>query len=83
MQIISPMKKTLCKVFVAPHFDAGRQSAAIPIRHMKFDFEPHRLDHRFYMNAELAEYMMKHEQVFFTSQDEKQRDLDVEHAGRV
>jgi len=50
---------------------------------MKFDFEPHRLDHRFYMNAELAEYMMKHEQVFSTSQDEKQRDLDVAHAGRV
>jgi len=36
MQIISPMKKTLRKVFAAPHFDAGRQSAAIPIRHMKF-----------------------------------------------
>lgn len=119
MQIISPMKKILSKMLAGPHFDAGRQPAAIPIRHMKFDFESHRLDHRFYMNAELAsayfaslsifltygegwvfdygfsrlpqlmklslmagiehftavlaEYIMKHEQVFFTSQDEKQR----------
>lgn len=66
MQIISPMKKILGKMLAGPHFDAGRQPAAIPIRHMKFDFEPHRLDHRFYMNAELASAYFASLSIFLT-----------------
>lgn len=54
MSAFQPIKKTLARVFSSPVFDATKQSAVVPIRHMKFDFEADKIDPKFYMNAELA-----------------------------
>lgn len=58
MLLVQPIKQTIARIFSSDHFNWGRsfnpeqQSAMIPIRHMKFDFDPKEIDHHFYMNAE-------------------------------
>ncbi len=51
---VKPLKKAVAKMFAAAPFNLANQTPIIPIRHMKFDFDPAKLDHRFYMDAELA-----------------------------
>jgi uncharacterized protein len=49
-----------------PAFDAEKQSAIIPIRHMKFDFEAEKIDPKFYLNAELASAYFASLSIFLT-----------------
>ncbi|RKG47102.1 metal-dependent hydrolase [Acinetobacter cumulans] len=66
MQMISPIKKALSKVFTTPIFDENSQSNVVPIRHMKFDFELQKIDEKFYMNAELASAYFASLSIFLT-----------------
>ena len=66
MQIISPIKKAFSSVLAGPVFNAAKQSAIIPIRHMKFEFEPEKIDPKFYMNAELASAYFASLSIFLT-----------------
>lgn len=66
MQLIRPIKRIFTKVFTATQFNAEKQSSIIPIRHMKFDFEADQLDHRFYMQAELASAYFASLSIFLT-----------------
>lgn len=47
-------------------FKTEVQSPVIPIRHMKFDFKADQIDHRFYLNAELATAYFASLSIFLT-----------------
>ena len=66
MSAFQPIKKTLARVFSGPAFDAAKQSAVVPIRHMKFDFEAEKIDPKFYLNAELASAYFGSLSIFLT-----------------
>ena len=66
MQILRPIQNRLSDFFNTPAFDAAKQSAIIPIRHMKFDFDPAKLDPKFYLNAELASAYFGSLSIFLT-----------------
>ncbi len=53
-------------MFAAAPFSLANQTPIIPIRHMKFDFDPAKLDHRFYMDAELASAYFASLSIFLT-----------------
>ncbi|MGE8530250.1 MAG: metal-dependent hydrolase [Acinetobacter guillouiae] len=61
-----PIKKVVAKVFAAAPFSLENQTPIIPIRHMKFDFDPAQVDHRFYMDAELASAYFASLSIFLT-----------------
>lgn len=61
-----PLKKAVAKVFAAAPFSLENQTPIIPIRHMKFDFDPEQVDHRFYMDAELASAYFASQSIFLT-----------------
>ncbi|BAP38163.1 MULTISPECIES: metal-dependent hydrolase [Acinetobacter] len=61
-----PIKKAVAKVFAAAPFSLENQTPIIPIRHMKFDFDPEQVDHRFYMDAELASAYFASLSIFLT-----------------
>jgi predicted metal-dependent hydrolase len=61
-----PIKKAVAKVFAAALFSLENQTPIIPIRHMKFDFDPEQVDHRFYMDAELASAYFASLSIFLT-----------------
>ena len=61
-----PIKKAVAKVFAASPFSLENQTPIIPIRHMKFDFDPAQVDHRFYMDAELASAYFASLSIFLT-----------------
>ncbi|MFW2095771.1 metal-dependent hydrolase [Acinetobacter sp. ULE_I057] len=61
-----PLKKAVAKVFDAAPFSLENQTPIIPIRHMKFDFDPEQVDHRFYMDAELASAYFASLSIFLT-----------------
>ncbi|MCU4437629.1 metal-dependent hydrolase [Acinetobacter bereziniae] len=63
---VKPLKKAVAKMFVAAPFSLANQTPIIPIRHMKFDFDPAKLDHRFYMDAELASAYFASLSIFLT-----------------
>ena len=65
MLFAQPIKK-ISKVFSGPKFDPAKQSKIIPIRHMKFDFDPKLIDPKFYMNAELASAYFASLSIFLT-----------------
>ena len=66
--LAKPLKKRIAKVFkpLTSSFNAEAQSAIIPIRHMKFDFEPDKIDPKFFMNAELASAYFASLSIFLT-----------------
>lgn len=66
MQFITPLKNTLNHVFSSPLFDALKQSPMIPIRHMRFDFDPKEIDPKFYLNTELASAYFASLSIFLT-----------------
>ena len=66
MQLLNPIKKTLSKVLSTDVFDSTKQSPIIPIRHMKFDFDPKLLDPKFFLNAELASAYFASLSIFLT-----------------
>jgi len=66
MQFITPLKNTLKHVFSGPLFDALKQSPMIPIRHMRFDFDPKAIDPKFYLNTELASAYFASLSIFLT-----------------
>ncbi|OTG66714.1 metal-dependent hydrolase [Acinetobacter silvestris] len=66
MILAKPIKKTVAKIFAASPFSAEKQSAIIPIRHMKFDFDPKKIDPKFYLNAELASAYFASLSIFLT-----------------
>ena len=47
MRIALPLKGKASQIFAGPVFDAEKQSAIIPIRHMKFDFDAEKIDPKF------------------------------------
>ena len=66
MLFTKPIKKAVTKAFAAAPFSLDKQSPIIPIRHMKFDFDPKLLDPKFYMNAELASAYFASLSIFLT-----------------
>lgn len=66
MLFTQPVKNTLNKIFSGPAFDPEKQSKIIPIRHMKFDFDHKLIDHKFYLNAELASAYFASLSIFLT-----------------
>ena len=66
MLLTQPLKKAFSKVFSSAPFSLDKQSEIIPIRHMKFDFEPQKIDYKFYMNAELASAYFASLSIFLT-----------------
>ncbi|OTG90324.1 metal-dependent hydrolase [Acinetobacter sp. ANC 3813] len=66
MQFFDPIKTKLSQIFAPAQFDAAKQSSIIPIRHMKFDFEPDKIDEKFFMNAELASAYFASLSIFLT-----------------
>jgi uncharacterized protein len=65
MFITQPIKKIL-HTFSRTGFDTKKQSSAIPIRHMKFDFDHRQIDPKFYLNAELASAYFASLSIFLT-----------------
>lgn len=63
---VKPLKKAVAKMFAVAPFSLANQTPIIPIRHMKFDFDPAKLDHRFYMDAELASAYFASLSIFLT-----------------
>lgn len=63
---VKPLKKAVAKMFAAAPFSLANQTPIIPIRHMKFDFDPAKLDHRFYMDVELASAYFASLSIFLT-----------------
>jgi predicted metal-dependent hydrolase len=63
---VKPLKKAVAKMFAAAPFSLANQTPIIPIRHMKVDFDPAKLDHRFYMDAELASAYFASLSIFLT-----------------
>ncbi len=70
MRIALPLKGKASQIFAGPVFDAEKQSAIIPIRHMKFDFEAEKIDPKFYLNAELASAYFASLSIFLTYGEE-------------
>lgn len=66
MLLVRPLQKAIANIFKAAPFSLENQSPMIPIRHMKFDFEPEKIDHKFYMNAELASAYFASLSIFLT-----------------
>ena len=66
MLLTKPLKKAAAKIFAAAPFSLENQTPIIPIRHMKFDFDPKKLDHKFYLNAELASAYFASLSIFLT-----------------
>ncbi|NHB58375.1 metal-dependent hydrolase [Acinetobacter shaoyimingii] len=66
MLLTQPIKKTVSRLLSAPFFDPEKQSKSIPIRHMKFDFDPKQIDPKFYLNAELASAYFASLSIFLT-----------------
>ncbi|OTG81761.1 metal-dependent hydrolase [Acinetobacter sp. ANC 4648] len=66
MILAKPLKKTVAKIFAASPFGVEKQSPIIPIRHMKFDFDPKKIDPKFYLNAELASAYFASLSIFLT-----------------
>lgn len=66
MLFAKPVKSILSKVFTGSPFSLEDQTPIIPIRHMKFDFEPEKIDHKFYMDAELASAYFASLSIFLT-----------------
>ena len=66
MNFAKPLQKAVAKVFAAVPFTLDKQSPIIPIRHMKFDFEPKLIDPKFYLNAELASAYFASLSIFLT-----------------
>ena len=65
MAIVLQLKKAL-KTLTQKSFSPDQQSGIIPIRHMKFDFDHHRIDPKFYLNAELASAYFASLSIFLT-----------------
>lgn len=66
MQIAQFLPQPVRHFFSATPFDAEKQSAALPIRHMKFDFKAEEIDPKFYLNAELASAYFTSLSIFLT-----------------
>lgn len=66
MLFVKPIKKTVAQVLSGPKFDAATQSKIVPIRHMKFDFDPKLIDPKFFMNSELASAYFASLSIFLT-----------------
>ncbi|MFW1857824.1 metal-dependent hydrolase [Acinetobacter defluvii] len=66
MLFAKPVKSILSKVFTGSPLSLEDQTPIIPIRHMKFDFEPEKLDPKFYRNAELASAYFASLSIFLT-----------------
>lgn len=66
MLMTKPIKKTVVKFFKGSPMNLEKQSPIIPIRHMKFDFEPSKIDPKFFMNAELASAYFASLSIFLT-----------------
>jgi len=66
MLFAQSIKATLAKKFAGTSFSLGQQSPIVPIRHMKFDFDPQQIDYKFYMNAELASAYFASLSIFLT-----------------
>jgi len=66
MSFAQSIKATFAKKFAAAPFSLDQQSPIVPIRHMKFDFDPEQVDHRFYMDAELASAYFASLSIFLT-----------------
>ena len=66
MSVFQPIKKSISKVFNGVVFDPQNQSAMIPIRHMKFDFDHKLIDPKFFLNAELASAYFASLSIFLT-----------------
>ena len=65
MLLTQPLKK-ISKFLNGSKFDPENQSKAIPIRHMKFDFDHQKIDPKFYLNAELASAYFASLSIFLT-----------------
>lgn len=63
---MKPLKNAVAKVFASAPFSLENQTPIIPIRHMKFDFDPEKIDHKFYMDAELASAYFASLSIFLT-----------------
>ena len=66
MSFAQSIKATFAKKFAAAPFSLDQQSPIVPIRHMKFDFDPQQIDYKFYMNAELASAYFASLSIFLT-----------------
>ena len=66
MLFAQSIKATLAKKFAGASFSLDQQSPIVPIRHMKFDFDPRQIDYKFYMNAELASAYFASLSIFLT-----------------
>lgn len=66
MSVFQNIKKSISNVFDGVVFDPQHQSPMIPIRHMKFEFEPEKIDPKFYLNAELASAYFASLSIFLT-----------------
>ena len=66
MLSIQPLQNSWVKLFSIPSFHSEQQSKIIPIRHMKFDFDPKQIDAKFYLNAELASAYFASLSIFLT-----------------
>ncbi len=66
MQIAQFLPQPVRHFFSVTPFDAEKQSAAISIRHMKFDFKAEEIDPKFYLNAELASAYFASLSIFLT-----------------
>lgn len=66
MSILHRIKTSVAKRWPVSEFDAAQQSPIIPIRHMKFDFEAEKIDHHFFLNAELASAYFASLSIFLT-----------------
>ncbi|MGE8560510.1 MAG: metal-dependent hydrolase [Acinetobacter sp.] len=66
MLFAQPIKKIFAEIFASAPFSLDQQSSIIPIRHMRFDFDPKQIDHKFYLNAELASAYFASLSIFLT-----------------
>lgn len=66
MSVFQNIKKSISSVFDGVVFDPQHQSPMIPIRHMKFEFEPEKIDPKFFLNAELASAYFASLSIFLT-----------------
>lgn len=66
MSVLINLRTKLAKQWQAKPFEAQKQAAVVPVRHMKFDFEAEKIDPKFYMNAELASAYFAALSIFLT-----------------
>lgn len=83
MSIFQPIKKSLSQLLSGVVFDSHQQSAMIPIRHMKFDFDYRQIDPKFYLNAELASAYFASLSIFLTYGEELVIDTARYHRDRI